>query len=166
MLNAFKSIDLDAFPADVQAAILAVREQVSGIVEQNAVLTTQVSELEALNARLEHFVKELNQVIYGARSEKITKDERQLAFEDIEVAQSEAEVQTDTIEMPTPRKKRKPAQRNLGNLPDHCCASVGTRAFDRRWFAYRRHIGPCQRIQIRRPMPVVPPVPDIRKIRW
>lgn len=119
MLNAFKSIDLDAFPADVQAAILAVREQVSGIVEQNAVLTTQVSELEALNARLEHFVKELNQVIYGARSEKMTEDERQLTFEDSEVAQSEAEAQADTIEMATPRKKRKPARRNLGNLPDH-----------------------------------------------
>ena len=119
MLNAFKSIDLDAFPADVQAAILAVREQVSGIVEQNAVLTTQVSELEALNARLEHFVKELNQVIYGARSEKMTEDERLLAFEDIEVARSEAEAQANTIEMATPRKKRKSAQRNLGNLPDH-----------------------------------------------
>jgi transposase len=42
-----------------------------------------------------------------------------LAFEDIEVAQSEAEEQSDTIEMTKPRKKRKPVQRNLGNLPDH-----------------------------------------------
>nr|WP_285801468.1 IS66 family transposase zinc-finger binding domain-containing protein [Falsiruegeria litorea] len=74
---------------------------------------------EALNARLEHFVKELNQVIYGSRSEKLTQDERQLAFEDLEVAQSEAEAQSDTIEMTKPRKKRKLAQRNLGNLPDH-----------------------------------------------
>jgi transposase len=119
MLNAFKFLDLNALPADVQAAILEVGEQVSGIVEQNAALTTQVSELEALNARLEHFVKELNQIIYGKRSEKLTEDERQLAFEDIEVAQSEAQEQSDTIEMTTPRKKRKPAQRNLGNLPDH-----------------------------------------------
>jgi transposase len=119
MLNAFKFLDLNALPADVQAAILEVGEQVSGIVEQNAALTTQVSELEALNARLEHFVKELNQVIYGKRSEKLTEDERQLAFEDIEVAQSEAQEQSDTIEMTTPRKKRKPAQRNLGNLLDH-----------------------------------------------
>ena len=83
MLNAFKSLDLNTLPADAQATILVACEQVSGIVEQNAALresnatlTTQVRELEALNARLEHFVKELNQVIYGGRSEKLTEDER------------------------------------------------------------------------------------------
>jgi transposase len=112
MFDALKNLDLDALPADVRAAILAVGEQ-------NAALTTQVSELEALNARLEHFVKELNQVIYGKRSEKLTEDERQLAFEDIEVAQAETEAQSGAVEMTTPRKKRKPVQRNLGNLPDH-----------------------------------------------
>jgi len=140
MLVALKNLDLDALPADVQAAVLAAHEQASsllernayltaqavdlkcgtaGLTERNAVLATQVAELEAMNARLEHFVKELNHVIYGARSEKLTEDERQLAFEDIEVAQSEAEEQSDVIEMTTPRKKRKPAQRNIGNLPDH-----------------------------------------------
>ena len=137
MFDALKNLDLDALPADVRAIVLAAHEQASsllernayltaqsvdlkrgtaGLTERNAALTTQVAELEALNARLEHFVKELNQVIYGARSEKLTEDERQLAFEDIEVAQSEA---SDVIEMTTPRKKRKPAQRNIGNLPDH-----------------------------------------------
>ncbi len=73
MFDALKNLDLDALPADVRAVVLAVGEH-------NAALTTQVSELQALNARLEHFVKELNQVIYGTRSEKLTEDERQLAF--------------------------------------------------------------------------------------
>ncbi|MFT7107565.1 MAG: transposase [Yoonia sp.] len=83
MLNSLKSRDLNALPTDVQAAVLAAHKQISSIVEQNAALTetdaaltTQVGELEALNARLEHFVKELNQVIYGTRSEKLTEDER------------------------------------------------------------------------------------------
>jgi len=133
MFNVFKSLDLDALPTGARAAILAAQKEAirltaqnvdlmrraAELTEHNAALTTQKAELEALNARLEHFVKELNQVIYGTRSEKLTQDERQLAFEDIEVAQSEAEEQSDTIEMTTPRKKRKPAQRNLGNLPDH-----------------------------------------------
>ena len=119
MFDALKKLDLDALPADVRAAVLAVSEQALVLTETNAALTTQVAELEALNARLEHFVKELNQVIYGSRSEKLTEDERQLAFEDIEVAQSEAEAQADTIEMSTPRKKRKSVQRNISNLPDH-----------------------------------------------
>lgn len=104
MFNTLKNLDLAALPADVRAVVLAVGEQ-------NAALTAQVHELEALNARLEHFVKELNQVIYGARSEKLTQDERQLAFEDIEVAQSETEEQSGVIEMTAPRKKHRPAQR-------------------------------------------------------
>lgn len=115
MFDALKKLDLDTLPADMRPAVLAIREQVVTLLEQNAsltesnaALTTQNAELEALNARLEHFVKELNQVIYGARSEKLTEDERQLAFEDIEVAQSEAEEQSVAVEMTTPRKKRKP----------------------------------------------------------
>ena len=119
MFDALKNLDLDALPADVRAAVLGLGQRNAELEENNATLTTQNAELEALNARLEHFVKELNHVIYGARSEKLTEDERQLAFEDIEVAQSEAEAQADAIELTTPRKKRKPVQRNLGNLPDH-----------------------------------------------
>jgi len=201
MFDALKNLDLDTFPADMRAAVLAIREQVvtlsehnASLTEANAALTTQNAELEALNARLEHFVKELNQVIYGARSEKLTEDERQLAFEDIEVAQSEAEDQSDAVVMTTPRKKRKPVQRNLGNLPEHlerieqiiepdsiicpcgcqvrlpkqtggCGASLSPCTSDRGWAANRRHTGPCQRVQICGSLPAVPSIPDIRQIR-
>jgi transposase len=64
MFDVLKNLDLNALPADVREVVLAVGEQ-------NAALTAQVGELEALNARLEHFVKELNQIIYGKRSEKL-----------------------------------------------------------------------------------------------
>jgi transposase len=119
MLDALKTFDLNSLPADVRAVLLGVGQRNVELEENNAALTAQNAELEAVNARLEHFVKELNQVIYGKRSERLTEDERQLAFEDIEAAQSEAEVQSDKIEMTMPRARRKPAQRNLGNLPDH-----------------------------------------------
>ncbi|MEP2093074.1 MAG: IS66 family transposase [Paracoccaceae bacterium] len=98
---------------------MALSQRNLDLEERTASLATQNAELEALNARLEHFVKELNHVIYGARSETLTEDERQLAFEDIKVAQSEAEEQSDTVEMTTPRKKPKPVLRTLGTLPDH-----------------------------------------------
>lgn len=126
MIDALKALEVDALPADVRAVILAAQGQASGLVKQNAsltennaALTMQVAELEAVNARLEHFVKELKQMIYGKRSEKLGADERQLAFEDLEVAQSEAEAQLEIIKMTRARKTRKPAQRNLGNLPGH-----------------------------------------------
>lgn len=63
-------------------------------------------------------VKELNQLVYGTRSEKLTPDERQLAFEDLEIAVAEAQASAEAA-MTTPRKKRVAPQRNLGNLPEH-----------------------------------------------
>lgn len=121
-----KTLDLTAFPEELRgavASVLAERDaavsEVSVLSEHNMALATQNAELEAVNARLEHMVRELNQLVYGKRSEKLTEDERQLAFEDLEIAVAEADAQSDTVEMTKPRRKRKPAQRNLGNLPDH-----------------------------------------------
>ncbi len=96
-----------------------LRSNNTELAESNACLSTQNAELEAANSRLEHMVKELNQLIYGKRSERLSPDERQLAFEDLEVAVAEAQAQSDAVELTEPRKKRKPSQRNLGNLPDH-----------------------------------------------
>jgi transposase len=103
MLDAIKTLDLNSLPADVRAVLLGVGQRNVELEKSNAAHSTQNAELEAVNARLEHFVKELNQVIYGTRSEKLTEDERQLAFEDIEVAQFEAEEQSDRIEKTTPQ---------------------------------------------------------------
>ena len=58
------SVDLERFPAHLSSVVegmIAVHEQaVSDLMESNAALTTQNTELEAVNARLEHMVKELN----------------------------------------------------------------------------------------------------------
>lgn len=119
MLDALETLDLTALPDRLRGVILAVQKQALDLAEHNAALATQNAKLEAANARLEHMVRELNQLAYGKRSEKLTSDERQLAFEDLEIAVAEAQAQSDAAEMTTPRKKRKPPQRNLGNLPDH-----------------------------------------------
>lgn len=119
MSDALNSLDMKALPAEVRAAFLAAQEQISALEESNATFATQNAELEAVNARLEHMVKELSHLLYGPKSERFTEDERQLAFEDLEVAKAEAQAASDAVEMTTPRKKRRPPQRNLGNLPDH-----------------------------------------------
>lgn len=119
MFDALKSLDLDTLPAEVQHAIRAVQTGAERQAEEIAALATQNAELAAVNARLEHMVKELNHLLYGPKSERFTEDERQLAFEDLEVATAEAQTASDAVEMTTPRKKRRPPQRNLGNLPDH-----------------------------------------------
>jgi hypothetical protein len=95
-------INLSAIPKDQCDAVLAVlRER---------------DVLKEINKRLEHLVAELNQVVHGKRSEKLSDDERQLAFEDLEAAVAEVETQQDE-QAPSRSATRRTARRNRGNLP-------------------------------------------------
>ena len=107
MSTAPEDIDLSALPPEVAAAFKA--------------LAARASELEALTKRQDALIQELNHALYGKKSEKLTEDERQLAFEDLEVAVSEVEETRGSVTA-TPsasRPKRAPVNRNLGNLPAH-----------------------------------------------
>ena len=77
-MSAAVAIDLSAIPADQREAVAAVLR------ERDA--------LKEINRRLEHLVAELNDAVHGKRSEKLGEDERQLAFEDLETAIAEVDV--------------------------------------------------------------------------
>ena len=57
--------------------------------------------------------------LHGRRSEKLTEDERQLSFEDLEVAVEEVEEAkaTSSATLQASRKARPPVNRTLGHLP-------------------------------------------------
>jgi hypothetical protein len=61
-------------------------------------------------------VAELNHVVHGKRSEKLSDDDRQLAFEDLETAVAEVETRKAQA-TPSTRTPRTIRQRNLGHLP-------------------------------------------------
>ena len=83
-------------------------------------LIARTSELEELANRQEALIAELHNALYGKKSERLTEDERQLAFEDLEVAVSEVAETRDALTAAAPtEKKRPPKSRNLGNLPAH-----------------------------------------------
>ncbi len=96
------AIDLSAIPADQRDAVAAL------LCERDA--------LKEINSRLEHLVAELNRAVHGKRSEKLSEDERQLAFEDLETAIAEVEESQDT-QLSSGGRTRRPARRNRGNLP-------------------------------------------------
>ena len=77
-------------------------------------------ELRTLVQRQEALIQELNHALYGKKSEKLTEDERQLAFEDLEVAVAAVEETREavTATLEASRPKRKSVNRNLGNLPE------------------------------------------------
>jgi len=106
---AAKDLDLSVLPPDYRAAFEALQATAA-----------RVAALEEINKRLEHLVAELNHVVHGKKSEKLSEDERQLAFEDLTIAVSETEEQKrqQTPDTDKPKRKRV-ARRNRGNLPEN-----------------------------------------------
>ena len=105
-MSALPDIDLSAIPEDQRDAVAA--------------LLRETASLKEINKRLEHLVAELNHVVHGKKSEKLDEDNRQLAFEDLNIAVSEAEAVAKTgssaCSNDKPQRKRV-AKRNRGNLP-------------------------------------------------
>ena len=99
------AIDLSTIPAAQRAAVLALMEKVAALTE--------------ITQRQEHLIAELNHALHGKRSEKLTEDERQLAFEDLSIALAEVEVQKDQLAAQTGDKTttKSAPKRTIGNLP-------------------------------------------------
>lgn len=100
------ALDLSAIPARERAAVEA--------------LLAEVAALKEITRRQEHLIAELNHALRGKRSEKLSEDDRQLAFEDLSIALAEVEEAKQQRGMaPDPElKAAKPAiKRTIGNLP-------------------------------------------------
>jgi transposase len=79
-------------PAEVELAALppALRAFEAERAARRA-LEQEVATLAEQNRRLEHLVREFRRALHGRKSEKLSADERQLAFEDLEAAVAEVE---------------------------------------------------------------------------
>ncbi|MDO8884751.1 MAG: hypothetical protein Q7V11_17570, partial [Pseudotabrizicola sp.] len=98
------AIDLSTIPAAQRAAVLALMETVAALTE--------------ITRRQEHLIAELNHALHGERSEKLTEDERQLAFEDLSIALAEVEAEKETRAAKAGDGATRPApKRTIGNLP-------------------------------------------------
>jgi transposase len=115
MSNGLDPLLLNSLPADIRTVVEAqtqalVAEQAARLHLQAEVADLRASnaELKALNARLEHLARELHRARFGPSSEKLSPDQLELAFEDIEVAVSEARESHDAVA--AARTGEKPAQ--------------------------------------------------------
>ena len=80
-MSAAPALDPSAIPDAQRAAVQALLEEVAA--------------LKDITKRQEHLIGELNHALHGKRSEKLTKDERQLAFEDLSIALAEVEAEKE-----------------------------------------------------------------------
>ena len=111
-MPALPDIDLSAIPEDQ-------RDAVAALLRENSDLKDETATLKEVTKRLEHLVAELNQVVHGKKSEKLSEDDRQLAFEDLETAVAEVEEHRDsrTSSEDAPNRNSTSTKRNRGNLP-------------------------------------------------
>jgi len=118
--------DLAALPPAARQVILALQAQITArdaqvaqLTEHNAALQVLVNELEELTQRQDYLIAELRHARFGKKSEKLSEDERQLAFEDLEVAAAENQEAIDRHQTAQGKAPRKAAKRNRGHLsPD------------------------------------------------
>ena len=122
---------LQALFADQQAVLETLRAENATLSDRNRRLEergpeevvedlrAKVVSLTEQNRRLEHLLDELRRAIHGKKSEKLHPDQLLLAFEELEGALAEAWEEAPADTTPTPRAKRRAAERNLGHLPAH-----------------------------------------------
>jgi transposase len=83
-MTAPDELDLTVLPPALRALLEAERAARRALEQELQALAEQ-------NRRLEHLVREFRQALHGRRSERLSADERQLAFEDLEAAVAEVE---------------------------------------------------------------------------
>lgn len=105
MTSPAKDLDLSVLPPEYRAVFEAQ--------------AARVALLEELAKRQEHLIAEMHHALYGKKSEKLNDDDRQLAFEDLEVALAEVEEKkSEQVPGDDKPKRKKIAKRNRGNLPE------------------------------------------------
>lgn len=110
-------VDQGALAPVVRQVITDLQAQVARLTELAAAQEVVIAELKHLTDRQEHLIAELRHARFGKKSEKLSQDERQLAFEDLEIAASETQEAIDRQPTPENQPRRKIARRNRGHLP-------------------------------------------------
>src|SRR5512144_3362041 len=106
---------LDGLPDDpsgLRATALAMRAEL----EAERALRQH---LENQNERLCHFIRQLQRMQFGRRSEKLDPDQLALALEDLEQAVAESDAEAEKADQRVRQARRRERRQSRGALPDH-----------------------------------------------
>ena len=104
--------DLPDDPSDLRAAALAMRAEL----EAERALRRG---LEDQNERLRHFIRQLQRMQFGRRSEKFDPDQLNLALEDLEQAVAESKAKAEKADLALRRSRGREPRQSRGALPQH-----------------------------------------------
>lgn len=100
----------------------SIEELLDSVTKERDHFKTAFEEAEAERQRLQHLLKQLQRAQFGRKSERLDPDQLQLSLESIEQdasLASTAEENAGGSEDSKTRRRRQPARRNLGHLPQH-----------------------------------------------
>jgi transposase len=111
-------MSIDALPNDVDA----LRALVSQLTSERDVATAESRRLTGENDQLRHLLRQLQRAQFGQRSERLDRDQMQLALEDIETSLADRDdndegQQNSTADRPADERKKR--RINRGALPAH-----------------------------------------------
>lgn len=108
-------IDPDSLPADVEA----LRAQVLALADALETERAERRRIEEQNDRLHHFLRQLQRMQFGPRSERLDPDQLNLALEDIEQARAETEATAEKADPELKRRQSGERRKSRGSLPPH-----------------------------------------------
>ncbi len=120
MVDAIDPARLASLPADLRAAFEVQAKMLAELDQERSARIRLEAEnvfLKEANSRLEHLVQEFRRARFGPRSEKLDPDQRQLAFEDIEIAIAEARESVERRPAASREANAKRLQRRSRALP-------------------------------------------------
>lgn len=113
---------LEGLPDDLDGlreAVLAMHVELADKRAELAAERAERQRLEEQNERLSHFIRQLQRMQFGRRSEKLDPDQLNLALEDLEQAVAENEAEAEKADPQVREKRARERRRNRGALPAH-----------------------------------------------
>ena len=109
-------------PTDINALhalIVAERSAHAAVVIAHNDAVAARDRLDRQNDTLRHIIKGLQRARFGRSSEKLSEDQAQLAFEDIETAVAKGEAEQEKSDAVVKRARAQTRRANRGHLPAH-----------------------------------------------
>jgi transposase len=112
----------EALPDDtaaLRALVLTAWAERDAERAEKARLADERDRLAGQNDRLRHFIRQLQRMQFGRRSERLDPDQLNLALEDLEQAIAATEAEQEKADPPLKRARAEQRRSGRGALPDH-----------------------------------------------
>ena len=111
--------DLPTDAAALRALVLAMMAERDAIAAERDAVVVERDTLTVRNAQLEHLLRTLRRLHYGAKSERLPEGQLQLGLEDTEAAIAKVEAEAERADPGLHRERTAKRRANRGKLPAH-----------------------------------------------